>query len=188
MNETIKTLLNRRSVRAYNKEQIKDEELELILDTGKFAPNGMNSQPWLFTVIQNKDLLNKINSFIREGLLKNDTPNQAMKERAKAEDFSIYYNAPTLIIVSGNTQAVTPMYDCALAMGNMFNGAASLGIGSCWIHAVGVALNNEIGKDLKNEIGIPEGHSIFTSGAFGYNAGEAPLPAPRVEGTVNFIK
>ena len=52
MNETIQTLLNRRSVRKYKAEQIKDEELNVVLEAGKFAPSGGNQQSALFVVIQ----------------------------------------------------------------------------------------------------------------------------------------
>lgn len=42
MNETMKTLLNRRSIRKYKSEQIKDEELNAVLEAGKYAPSGGN--------------------------------------------------------------------------------------------------------------------------------------------------
>ena len=52
MNETVKTLLERRSVRKYKREQIKDEELELILRAGEFAPTGMGAQSPVMVVVQ----------------------------------------------------------------------------------------------------------------------------------------
>jgi nitroreductase len=187
MNEVLSTLLRRRSIRNYLEEQIKDDELNNILKAGQYAPSGMNGQPWHFTVVQNKKLLNKINEFVKESILKDDSMNQTMKERVKAEDFSVFYKAPTLIIVSGKKDAFTTQYDCVLAMGNMFNAAASLGIGSCWIHSVAVTLNSKNSKELLKELSIPEGDLVICSGAFGYNAGETPLPAPRKEGTINII-
>ena len=188
MNETVKVLLNRRSIRAYKKEQIKDEHLETILEVGKFAPSGMNAQPWHFNVIQNKDLLKKINNFVKDWVLKSDAMNQGMKDRAKSDSFSTFYDAPTLVIVSGNNSIPTAKYDCTLALGNMFNAAASLGVGSCWVHAIGVALNTEAGKELIEELYIPEGYAVFCSGSFGYSDGETPAPLPRKENTIKFIK
>ena len=44
MNETMKTLLERRSTRSYKKEQITDEELNQILEAGLFAPSGRGKQ------------------------------------------------------------------------------------------------------------------------------------------------
>ena len=56
MNETLNSIISRKSTRAFKSEQIKDSDLQLILDAGRFAPSGGNTQPWLFAVIQNKEL------------------------------------------------------------------------------------------------------------------------------------
>jgi nitroreductase len=186
MNETIKTILSRRSFRAYKPEQIKEADLQAILEAGKFAPSGMNTQPWHFSVIQNNDLLNKINGVIKEGLLKSGNPQMA--GRAKDENFSIFYRAPTLIIVSADPKVATPQFDSAIAMGYMFLAAASLGVGSCWIQAISMALNAEPGKAMLKELAVPDGYTIYSAGAFGYPATAAPAPAPRKEGTVSFVK
>ena len=185
MNETIKTILNRRSFRAYQPEQIKDQDLQAILEAGKFAPSGMNTQPWHFSVIQNKALLTRINGIVKAALIKSG--NSQMAGRAKAENFNIFYEAPTLIIVSGDPKVATPQFDCALALGNMLLAAASLGVSSCWIHAVSQIFNPETLQPILKEIGIPEGYQIYCSGVFGYQAGETPAPARRKEGTVNII-
>ncbi|MBC7320435.1 nitroreductase family protein [bacterium] len=174
MNETIKTILSRRSVRAYQQEQIKEEELMTILEAGRFSPSGMNRQSWLFTVVQSKEMLKKINEACRNSLLKSGNP--AMEERARRSDFSAFYNAPTLIIVSGDKNLMTAQYDCTLALGYMFLAAASLNIGSCWVHGITVMLNSEDGKELKKELGIPEEYQVYSSGAFGYKATEPTCP------------
>ena len=44
MNETIHSLLNRRSVRSYQNKQIPDELLDQILEAGLYAASGMNNQ------------------------------------------------------------------------------------------------------------------------------------------------
>lgn len=186
MNETLKSIMSRRSIRKYEQNQIKDEELLTILEAGKYAPSAMNQQPWHFTVVQNKEILQKINEACRAAFIKSGNKN--FEERAKAENFSIFYNAPTFIIVSGDEKAIAPQNDCSLALGNMFLAAESLGIGSCWIHAMNFLFTTEEGKSLKIELGIPEGYSPVGSGAFGYKAVESPSPAPRRNGTVNLIK
>lgn len=177
MNETIKTIMSRRSIRAYKEEQLKEEDLKAIIDAGLYAPSAMNQQSWHFTVIQKKDLINKVNEACKVAMQRTNNP-----------DFNVFYNAPTIIIVSGSDKAIAPKNDGSLAMENMFLAAASLGIGSCWIHAVTGLINTEDGKNLIKELGIPEGYSIVGSGAFGYKASESPAPAPRKEGTVNIIK
>jgi nitroreductase len=185
MNETMKNLLNRRSTRAYKPEQIKDDELSMILEGGRFAPSAINEQPWHFTVVQNKEILSKINEACKAAFIKSDNPRFA--ERAKDESFSVFYNSPTLIIVSGDEKTVAPQIDCALALGNMFLAAESIGIGSCWIHAIAGILNSEDGTELRKELNIPKGHMVYCSGSFGYKAMDPAAPE-RKENTVSIIR
>ena len=186
MNETLKTILNRRSIRKFQPEQIKDEELQAILEAGRYAPSAMNQQSWHFTVVQNPAILQQLNQACKNAYLKSG--NQRFEERAKSEDFKIFYNAPTFIMVFGDETAIAPLHDGSLALGNMLLAAHSLGIGSCWIHAMNYLFKTEEGNALKKELGIPEGYVPVGSGAFGYPAVEPPAPAPRRENTVNIIK
>ena len=185
MNETIKTLLNRRSIRAYKTDQIKDEELQLILEGGRFAPSAINEQPWLFAVIQNKEMLHKINEACKDAFIKSGNPRFA--ERAKDESFNVFYNSPTLIVVFAEEKTIAPQIDSALALENMFIAAESIGIGSCWIHAIAGILNSEEGKALRNECGIPDGFMAYCAGSFGYKAMEAEAPE-RKQNIVKIIR
>lgn len=54
-NDTLTTLKNRRSCKDYKPEQIKDEELEAILDAGTWAPTGMGKQSPIMIAVQNKE-------------------------------------------------------------------------------------------------------------------------------------
>lgn len=185
MNEIVNSILSRRSVRKFKREQISDEDLQVILEAGKFAPSAMNQQSWHFTVIQNKELLQKINQACKFAFINSGNKNFA--DRAKAENFQIFYEAPTLIIVTADANAIAPQNDGSLALGNMFNAAQALNIGSCWIHGVGFMLFSEEGKALKNELGIPKGYVFVGSGAFGF-ADMEPAAPPRKEGTVTIFK
>jgi len=62
MNETIKTLLERRSIRKYKPEQIKEQQLEAILEAGMYAPSGANQQSALFVVVQEKEMIKKLSA------------------------------------------------------------------------------------------------------------------------------
>jgi nitroreductase len=186
MNKTLETILNRRSVRKFTKEQIKDEELQTILEAGKYAPSAMNQQSWHITAVQNKEVLQKINDAFKTAYA--NSGNKNFEDRAKTDHFSAFYDAPTYVMVFGDDKAIAPKHDGSLAMENMFLAAESLGIGSCWIHAVNFLFNSESGKTLKKELGIPESYSPVGSGAFGYKAAASPAAAPRKEGTVNIIR
>jgi nitroreductase len=131
-------------------------------------------------------MLQKINEICREVYIKSGNP--YYEDRAKEQNFNVFYNAPTFIIVTGDPKAIAPQNDGSLALGNMLLAAESLGIGSCWIHSMSFLFSTEEGQPLKKELGIPDGYVPVGSGAFGYISGDQPSPAPRKEGTVNIIK
>lgn len=186
MNETLTNILNRRSIRKFEATQIKDEELQAIIDAGNYAPSAMNQQSWHFVAIQNKEVLNKINEVTKAALANSGNPN--FEARAKAENFSAFYNAPTFILVFGDEKAIAPTHDGSLALGNMLLAAKAVGVGSCWIHAMNFVLSTEEGKALKATLGVPEGYTPIGAGAFGYNSGETPAAPPRKAGTVTILK
>ncbi len=169
MNETIKTLLERRSIRKFRSEQIKEEELKAILEAGMYAPSGANQQSALFVVIQDKETLEKIST---------------MNAAVLGKQIDPYYNAPTVILVFADKSKVTPVEDASLALGNMFNAAASLGIGSCWVHRTKQMFETEEGKDLLRKWGITGDYIGVGSCILGYPEGSHPKAAPRKD---NFV-
>jgi nitroreductase len=111
-----------------------------------------------------------------------------MVDWANADDFNVFYAAPTLILVSADESVIWSRFDAALAMGNMFIAVTSLRIGSCWIHALVRLFEGDDSTPFCGELCIPEGYTVFASGVFGYPTGELPEPAPRREGTVDIIR
>jgi len=185
MNEVVKTILKRRSTRAFTLDPISDEALNLILEAARFAPSGMNRQPWHFTVVQNPELLERVNEACRQVLLGSGV--KTMEERAKGSTFSICYHAPILILVSVDEQVHTGRLDGAAALENMFLAAESLGLGSCWIHAVSSIFNGGAHEGLRQDLGLPAGYVLIGSGAFGHKGAETQ-PAPRRENTITILK
>lgn len=74
MNETIKLLQNRRSVREFTGEKIKDEDLKLILKTAQRAASSVNGQQISLIVVRDKDKLKKFQNYLTiKNILKNVT-------------------------------------------------------------------------------------------------------------------
>jgi nitroreductase len=169
MNETIKTLLERRSIRKFKPEQIGEKELNAILDAGMYAPSGANQQSALFVVIQDKETLKKLS---------------AMNAAVLGKDIDPYYDAPTVVLVFADKTKVTPVEDASLAIGNMLNAAASLGVGSCWVHRTKQMFETTEGKDLLRKWGVPGGYIGVGSCILGYPDGKHPKAAPRKD---NFV-
>lgn len=172
MNETIKTLLERRSIRKFKPRQIKEEELNAIIEAGMYAPSGSNQQSALFVVIQDKELLTKLS---------------AMNAAVLGKDMDPYYGAPTVVLVFADKSKVTPIEDACLALGNMLNAAASLGIGSCWIHRTKQMFETAEGKDLMRKWGVVGDYIGVGSCILGY-PDEHRKAAPRKDNFVIRVK
>jgi nitroreductase len=132
MNDTIEVIKNRRSIRKFREKQIADSELQEILDCALHAPNAGNQQKWHFPVVQNKDMLERM-----EGILKENMMNSGVAFLAKlAKDLNtrVFGNAPTVILSAADEKARFVQIDCAAAAQNILVAAESLNIGSHIMH------------------------------------------------------
>jgi len=185
-NETLRVIKQRRSIRSYLDEQIKEEEIQAVLESGLYAPNA-GDQAWHFTVVQNKELLDRLNLAAKEAARQMDF--EHLKELGNDEKFNCLYGAPTLIIISGDEQATIPLdADCAAATQNMLLAAESIGLGTCWIFFVLLAFDSAQGSKLRKELRIPEGYKPYYAALFGYKNGEAGKAADRKPNRITFIR
>lgn len=164
MNEVLKCLTERRSVRAYKAEQIKDDELEAILEAGKFAPTGRGAQSPVMVVVQDKETIQRLS---------------AMNAAVMGRETDPFYGAPTVIVVLADKTYNTYLEDGSLVMGNLMNAAFSLGVDSCWIHRARESFETEEGKALLKKWGIGENYVGIGNCILGYRDGELPAPKPR---------
>ena len=58
--KVIDTILARRSVRNFTDRQISKEEINTILNAGRWAPSGLNNQPWRFIVVRDPETIGKL--------------------------------------------------------------------------------------------------------------------------------
>ena len=165
MNETLKVLKERRSVRKYKAEQIRDEELNAILEAGTWAPTGMGRQAVKIVVVQDKDTVAKL-----------ERMNAAVLGNPDAHPF---YGAPTVLVVFADSAVPTHVPDGSLVLGTMLLAASSIGLGSCWINRAKEAFETKEGKALKAAWGIEETYIGIGNCILGYVKGELPAPAPR---------
>jgi len=186
MNETLQSILSRRSVRQYKAEQISDSELQIILEMAINAPNARNLQKWHFTVIQNREKLDSLAERIVESILNSD--NEFLKERVKEPNYNPFYRAPTVVMISGEDGEKYIKVDIGLAIGNMILAAESMNIGTCVIGSPNQLFRTEKAGEAKKELGIPEGYTHICSVLFGYKDGETPEAKPRSKDVINYIK
>ena len=172
-NEVIKAMIERRSCRKFKVEQIKDEELQAILEAGKYAATGKGLQSPKMVVIQNPEVIAKLSKWNADIMGVTSDP---------------FYGAPTVILVLADATRPTAVQDGSLVMGNLMLAAHSIGVASCWINRAKEEFATEEGKALLKQWGtegdyIGVGHCVL-----GYPAVDLPKPAPRKDDYVVFVK
>ena len=172
MKETLYDLKNRRSCRKYLPEQIKDDELNAILEAGTYAPTGMGKQSPYIVVVQEPELVKKLSR---------------MNAAVAGMDGDPFYGAPVVLVVLADKNRPTHIYDGSLVMGNLMNAAASLGIGSCWIHRAKEVFASEEGKALLKKWGVEGDYEGIGHCVLGYPAGDVPKAKPRKENYVYHV-
>jgi nitroreductase len=194
MNEILNGIKTRRSIRKYKDQQISDEALQLILEAATYAPSGSNNQSWLFTVIQNREVLQTLNDRVRHALWEakyaetEDPADLAVKKEAKSPSYNFYHGAPTLIIASNVSNYLNAIADCSCALQNMFLAAHSLGLGSCWSNRLR-RLNDHPGiRSYLAALGLAADRIICGAAAIGYIEGDLPAAKPRKENIIQVIK
>ena len=173
MNEIIKNMMERRSVRAYKPEHVPQELMDQILTAGSYAASGMGRQPVIVLAVTDREVRDRLSRI-----------NAAVMGR----DGDPFYGAPDVLVVLADKSSPTHVYDGALVMGNMMNAAASLGIASCWIHRAKETFEGEEGKALLKELGIEGDYEGIGNLIIGYADGEMKPAAPRKEKFAYYVK
>jgi len=144
--EVIKT---RRSIRKYKPDPVSEEEINKILEAGRWAPSANNSQSWRFIVLRSQEMRKKLADTLTWG--------------------RFLSQAPLGIAVTVNPRArgsSHPVEDGGAATQNMLLEAHSLGLGACWIGTYGTG--NE--ASAKKVLNVPEDDRLLSVIAIGHPA------------------
>ena len=144
--------INRRSIRRYTDKPLNPDDVKLILEAGLMAPTSKSSRAWQFIVVEDKEMLTRLNDVKPLGA-------NALK------------STPLAIVVAVDTTQTEPwIEDASVAAAFMQLQAADLGLGSCWIQVRGRYTADETPSEdfLQQLLGIPETVSFVCILTFGY--------------------
>ncbi len=184
-NEILNAIKRRRSVREFKPDAISKDDLRQIAEAGLHAPSGGGSESWRFTVIQDGEMLERINRLAKKYAASCGVPH--LEQLGQDDAFHCLYHAPALIFVSCDGNGYCGEYDSSAATQNILLAAESLGIASCWGYFATQAFLSDEGGELSRELGIPDGYRVYTSVMLGYNGGEVPAERQVNPGLVNFV-
>lgn len=169
MNETLKTIQARRSIRSFKPELPPQELIDAVIEAGLCAPSGMGKQSSIVLAVTDRTLRAQLADLNR---------------RAAHWDEGIdpFYGAPVVLTVLADRTVPTWVNDGSLTLGNMLIAAQSLGLGNIWVHRAGEVFETPQGQALLRDLGIEDTYGGVGHCVLGYLDGEPPAPAARRPG------
>jgi len=187
-------LRERRSVRQYKDDPIPKEVIEQIINAGRYAPTGTNSQRVRYIVLTSTDEIDELSKRIlnfnakffkqlekkpfafllsmfmgrrkiQEVLTYGATIVHAKKQRDKGED-PMLHNARAIILTHAESWDGSPAFNCAAALYHCSLMAHTLGVGVCFNSWLENTVNNN--RKLKAWLGIPKENKCYGTMTMGY--------------------
>jgi len=213
---TEETILKRRSVRMYKKEQVPDFMIKRILEAGRFAPSAGNSQPWKFIVLRDPKLIKDLTDTtvgickLFKSLIDYRIPGKRWRLpiakfniKMKPKDLhpvpfgavsfiadgklGLWHGASTVILIFKDVRGVSnPDLDCGIAGQNMVLAAHSMGLGTCWVGFVKLAF--QYTRKWKKYFGLSYPYKFATSIAIGWPKGDPDGMVKRVTHAVDWYE
>ena len=173
-NQTIETIMARRSIRKYKPDVVEYGKLKAIMECGINAPNGQNKQSWEVRVVNNPEVMDYIK--------------QVMIEAYDEKVVGCFRGAPVMVFIARDVNYDFSAYDCGLLAENIMLSAQSLGVGSiCLGSPVRIINDNEACAPVLERLGFSEGYEFCLCVGLGY-ADEAPEAKPRMKEKVRFVE
>ena len=147
MQGTIETILSRRSIRSYTSEPVTRSDIIKILEAARWAPSGLNNQPWKFIVVQDRDTIDKLAGCTRYSAI----------VMGANVIIAVFLDTETMYNHTKDVQAI------GAAIQNMLLACWELGLGSVWL---GEILNNK--EQVNLILNAPESLELMAAIAIGH--------------------
>ncbi|MDR2177646.1 MAG: nitroreductase [Treponema sp.] len=172
-NPVLDAIAGRRSIRSYTAEKLTREQIDILLKAAAEAPSARNSQPWHFSVTQNRRILDEINAEV-SSILKKDIGD-------------IFHGAPAAIFLSCDQESRWARLDCGIAVQNIALAAHSIGLGTVILGMPDPAFSGPRKAYFDALLKFPSAqHSFAVAVAVGVPAGSKDAH-PLEPGRVSFV-
>jgi nitroreductase/NAD-dependent dihydropyrimidine dehydrogenase PreA subunit len=211
-NEVERVILNRRSVRNFKADPVPEPFINRIIEAGRFAPSGGNTQPWKFAVVTDKAFIQEmeeacydINSGLYNLYAKEETLMNFVEAAGKPlpvslcdyrvigggfravarRELPIFLNAPCVIFMAGNDKLTFPDLNVGICGQNMNLVAMSLGLGFCW-NNFGASVTHV--PEIMEKLGFGEDWRVVSTAAIGFPKFKQQGMVPRMYRPVTWIR
>ena len=194
--EALEAIFTRRSTRRMKAELPPREMIERVIEAGRAAPSGGNSQTTHFIVITKPDVLAELAALVQTEFAKMEAgPDTYISLRnsiqaAKKGNYVFHYGAPVLIVTANKKNYGNAMADSACALENMMIAANALDLGSCWINQLHWLTDHAAIQSYMKGLGLAEDETITGGLILGSGFDGLPLRAElkRVGNPVTWIE
>jgi nitroreductase len=169
-NQTLKLILQRRSVRSFSNRPVPDEIFQAILEAGRLAPSTVNLQSWSFAIFSADGWKEKFGRTI---------PFKAQRAVIILGDMHRVRTLMPSFPESPMVDFATVVMNASLAAMNMNLAAEALGISSVMLSETGRSGLLDAAY-LCQTLGLPEKVFPITTIVFGYPAGAYPPMPPKL--------
>ncbi len=146
MNIGTTIIKSRHSVRKYKPDTVDDNVIRDVLECARHAPTAMNLQPWLFGIVREKSLLEKIADLTDHG--------------------KFIAGAAICIAVFGEKKAKYYLEDCCAATETIILALQAYGVGSCWV----AGEKKEYAEAVRKILDVPDGYTLVSLVPAGFPA------------------
>jgi len=169
-NPVQKAILDRRSTRGFDGVPLTEAELQNLIDAALASPSAVNRQPWHFTFVKDKAILDEFNAAAKAHMLENASPER--RAAIEAPGYEFLMGAPLFVVISSpkEDQGYYPRLDCGIAVENLALSAMGMGLGSVILGMPRDMFENApMGEVFKKKMNIPEGNEYMIGIIIGHN-------------------
>lgn len=171
-NAVLTAIKERRSIRKYKKEPIREEQLQAILEAATYAPTGQGMQSPVMVAVTNPETVRELSR---------------LNARVMGTDNDPFYGAPAVVVVMADSERSTCVEDGSLVMGTLMLAAHSVGVDSCWIHRAREVFESPEGKELLKKWGLSEKYIGIGNCILGYRDCEYPKAKERKKDYILYV-
>ena len=178
--DAMEAILSRRSTRAFADKLPETALIEKVIEAGRYAPSGGNSQTTHILVITDPVILAELARIVRATFAKMEiredtyTSLKNSINASKRGNYIFHYNTPVLVVTANKKGYGNAMADSACVLENMMIAANALDLGSCWINQLHWLDEDASVREYLYGLGLAEDETVTGGLALGYPAAGLP--------------
>lgn len=186
MNETLKSIFDRRSNRGFSGAALTAEQIKTLADAALAAPTAKNYQDWHFTFVTNRGMLDAFSADYCAIIAKDMEPGRAEK---LIREYHLFFHAPLVVFITlpENPKSRFSQVDAGIAAENLAIAAQGMGLGSVIVGRPMEVFNSACGAEWERRLGFPQGHHFAIGIAIG-NPTVTKEAHPILENRIHFVE